>query len=226
MITRIEHTDLFLARCGFMPNHRNQLVWLALSVNEYADTSDFGARWNLWDSTLRVLGSTDYNDNGGFPVQNYPTQLDGINATKNTLFNGRYVNAVNALRSVPGTNPVSEAKTILMYLMAGGWGSINLSLPQLVEDEWTKYTVLVVSGGEDVSPPPPPKPPTEVDVDIFITANPHGAGDFLCSWSARSAVGIPSTAVEAELSGGGKIIRNNLSVAAFQYFIGHLSNWS
>jgi hypothetical protein len=59
--------------------------------------------------------------------------------------------------------------------------------------------------------------------DQFISKNPKGDGDYLCSWSTRIAVGIPSLAVEAELTSQGAK-RFDLTLAAFAYFTP--KNWS
>lgn len=69
-------------------------------------------------------------------------------------------------------------------------------------------------------PSPAPKPPARKldSVDQFITANPKGDGDYLCSWSTRRAVGIPSGAVEAKIASTG-VERHNIDAATFAYFV-------
>lgn len=77
---------------------------------------------------------------------------------------------------------------------------------------------LRVANAAHVSPPPPAPAPTLPVVDQFITSNPHGDGDYLCSWSTRRAVGIPSPAIEAQIQTT-KVERHNINGATFAYFV-------
>lgn len=53
--------------------------------------------------------------------------------------------------------------------------------------------------------------------DLFISKNPHGPGDYLCCWSTRRTVGIPSGAIEDVLT---KLSaqRHDLDGETFAYF--------
>lgn len=66
-------------------------------------------------------------------------------------------------------------------------------------------------------PVTPPRPPTLPPVDVFITANPKGSGDYLCSWSTRRAVGIPDGPDEIQVETTG-VARHNINEATFAYF--------
>lgn len=79
--------------------------------------------------------------------------------------------------------------------------------------------VLRVANAVHPSPPPTPPAPKLPRVDQFITLNPiDQKGDYLCSWSTRRAVGIPSTAVEQQIESTG-VTRHNISAATFAYFV-------
>lgn len=58
--------------------------------------------------------------------------------------------------------------------------------------------------------------------DLFITKNPNGPGDFFCAWSTRTAVGIPSLAVEGVLTALAAP-RHDIDATTFAYF--KTSNW-
>lgn len=64
-----------------------------------------------------------------------------------------------------------------------------------------------------------PEPTGSLSVvnDQFICKNPGGPGDFLCSWSTRIAVGIPSAIIRDKLIGLGAK-RDDLDAVTFQYF--------
>jgi hypothetical protein len=53
------------------------------------------ATWNPFNSTQKMDGATNYNDDG---VKNYKTQSNGVDATYKTLTNGLYPNLVKALK--------------------------------------------------------------------------------------------------------------------------------
>jgi hypothetical protein len=72
--------------------------------------------------------------------------------------------------------------------------------------------------GTQPFPPAPPPAPKLPDVDTFVTANPNpGGGDYLCSWSTRRAVGIPSEPVLAQVLSTG-VEQHNIDTETFAYF--------
>lgn len=85
-------------------------------------------------------------------------------------------------------------------------------------DYFDPATLLFLTRPANLLPEGPPTPPTGAEVDDqFISKNPTGAGDFLCSWSTRIAVGIPSIAVEQRLIKQGAK-RDDLDTTTFAYF--------
>ena len=56
------------------------------------------ADYNPLATTLKMPGSTDFNDNGGVPVQNYVSRDQGVKATLITIRNGYYEHIVMALK--------------------------------------------------------------------------------------------------------------------------------
>src|SRR5262245_31077995 len=76
---------------------------------------------NPFNTTQRMAGSTFYNQlGGGIGVQNYGTVQMGIDATVNTLTNGRYGNIIGALRK--GDSAMAAANA----LANSPWGTGGL----------------------------------------------------------------------------------------------------
>jgi hypothetical protein len=64
------------------------------------------ASWNPFNTTQPAAGSTLYNSAG---VRNYPSEVTGINATVETLLNGRYTTIIEAFRRGSSGLAVCEA---------------------------------------------------------------------------------------------------------------------
>jgi hypothetical protein len=75
-----------------------------------------GARWNPLNATVHEAGSTDFNSNNGFPVQNYATWQDGVTAISSTLLNGKYPDLVDQMRG-------GKATGMAKALVATPWGT-------------------------------------------------------------------------------------------------------
>lgn len=76
------------------------------------------ARYNPFNTTLRVTGSADYNRVG---VQHYPSARAGVDATVTTLLNRRYAALVQAIREGRSARAMADA------LAASPWGTGRLA---------------------------------------------------------------------------------------------------
>jgi cell wall-associated NlpC family hydrolase len=83
---------------------------------------------NPFNTTQRAPGSTAYNTNNGFPVQSYTNPQQGIQATVDTLNNGRYANILNALQQ--GNSALNAAYA----LRDSPWGTGALTVKVLGGD--------------------------------------------------------------------------------------------
>lgn len=94
---------------------------------EHGDTGltggfDQGGRYNPFDTTLKVPGSTSYNAAG---VQNYPSATVGIEATAATLEEPAYRNLLSEMRSGHASlAQLEDAEN------ASPWGSAFSSVPE------------------------------------------------------------------------------------------------
>jgi cell wall-associated NlpC family hydrolase len=81
---------------------------------------------NPFNTTQKMPGSTFYNQlGGGIGVQNYQTPQVGIDATVNTLTNGRYGNIIGALRKGDSAMRAAQA------LANSPWGTGALTMKVL-----------------------------------------------------------------------------------------------
>lgn len=85
----------FLKAAG-MPATRTNLDFVN---NVWIPSEGTKAGFNPLATTTHRPGSTAFNSNGGFPVQNFRTLQDGISATAQTLLNGHYGGLVKLLQS-------------------------------------------------------------------------------------------------------------------------------
>lgn len=76
---------------------------------------------NPFNTTQPLAGATPYNSVG---VRNYPTPEAGIQATVQTLTNGRYGNILGALKQ--GSDPVAVAKAIAQSPWGTGAGVLRV----------------------------------------------------------------------------------------------------
>lgn len=142
MRTRIQFIDAVLADLRVKNERGNTLAFLTLSVNEYGSRTD-GAKFNPFDTTLKMPGSTDFNSVG---VQNFVSFDQGVQASVLTLTEGtRYATALRRLHG-PIVDAVAHAEGVLNDLMVEGWGSINLSLVKQVEKDFNFYAELKIPG--------------------------------------------------------------------------------
>lgn len=83
-------------------------------------TQSEGGVWNPFNTTQKMPGSTDFNVNGGYPVQNYLTWQQGVQATAKTILNGHYPALVADLRL--GTSALAMAHAVAV----SSWGTGGL----------------------------------------------------------------------------------------------------
>ena len=75
------------------------------------------AAWNPFNTTLNTFGSTQYNF---VPVRNYPNRASGLQATIQTLKNGRYSNIIIAIKNIKTQTDINKA---IEAINASPWGS-------------------------------------------------------------------------------------------------------
>src|SRR5215471_7117037 len=88
-------------------------------LDAWARAEGGSASNNPFNTTLQTGGSTGFYNQlgGGIGVQNYGSPQAGIDATVNTLTNGRYGNIIGAMRQ--GNNAYAAAQA----LAASPWGT-------------------------------------------------------------------------------------------------------
>ena len=93
----------------------------AWAQSESGDPTELGgAIWNPFNTTQKMPGSTSFNYNNGYPVQNYLTWVQGVQATAKTIMNGRYPALVAALSA--GTSAMDMAHGVAV----SPWGTGHL----------------------------------------------------------------------------------------------------
>jgi hypothetical protein len=75
------------------------------------------AAFNPLNTTLKTTNSQPYNY---VPVRNYPDRQTGLNATIDTLKNGKYTNVINAIKNIQNENGISNA---MVAVNNSPWGS-------------------------------------------------------------------------------------------------------
>lgn len=122
-----------------------------------------------------------------------------------------------------GPPPIGHVGTVVTFNHLTGTGTFRSALGKAFGVCVVPFDIRDVVGASRPAnalpnpPAPPPVPPRIKDVDVFITANPNGAGDFLCCWSTRRAVGIPDGPDEIQVETTG-VVRHNINSATFAYF--------
>ena len=128
-------------------------------VNAWARAEGGSASNNPFNTTQTAPGATSYNSVG---VRNYVSPQQGLDATAQTLLNGRYGNILSALRS--GTDPVASAQA----LANSPWGTGSLVLKVLGAG------ASALSPGAAPGAPPPQVPiqrPQAPSLDLFNVGN-------------------------------------------------------
>jgi hypothetical protein len=92
------------------------------------------ASWNPLNTTLNSPNSQPYNY---VSVKNFPDRQTGLNATINTLKNGRYTNVITAIKNIKDENGISAA---MRAVNDSPWGS-NFNPP--VASSWRTLNNLI-----------------------------------------------------------------------------------
>lgn len=92
------------------------------------------ASWNPLNTTLNSPSTQPYNY---VTVKNYPNKQTGLNATINTLKNGRYINVINAIKNIKDENGISAA---MRAVNISPWGS-NFNPP--IASRWKTLNNLI-----------------------------------------------------------------------------------
>lgn len=129
----------FLLQAGFPTtpeNIRAVVSW------EYAESGvpPSAAMWNPLNTTQKMPGSTNFNYNGGYPVQNYTSYVQGVQANAKVIHNGYYPNVVAAL------NAGNDAQAVVDAVVVSPWGTHHITLV----------------GSAPLPTPPKPRPAPEV----------------------------------------------------------------
>lgn len=127
-----------LKAAGLPVTRRN----LEFITNVWIPSEGTAARYNPLATTTRRPGSTAFNRNAGFPVQNFASLQDGISATAQTLRNGRYGPLVNLLaRGNASMNDLAKA------VQQSPWGTKQGLIGQLAAGSKASF-----SSGSATSP--------------------------------------------------------------------------
>lgn len=120
-----------------------------LFLNDWARAEGGSAANNPFNTTQGAPGATAYNSNGGNPVKNYTSPLEGLSATVQTLKNGRYGNILGALKQ--GTSAQASAQA----LAASPWGTGSLVLKMLGGGAGGAPAAVAPAGRGIPTPTPP-----------------------------------------------------------------------
>lgn len=131
MITREEWAKAFLERMGYPVKDRNVV---ALICWEAAEGGPTGAKFNPLNCVQPMPGSTAFNWNGGFPVQNYVSLAQGLDATKRTL-DGKGHGYARIRRGLRDNAP---SRDTLAGVEASDWGTGGLAR-SIVDDVRRSY---------------------------------------------------------------------------------------
>jgi hypothetical protein len=78
------------------------------------------AAWNPFNTTLKRVGSLPFNRNGNYPVQNYSTKSQGIEATVSTINQPNFKNIKNSIIQIQSPNDINKA---MLAVNNSNWGS-------------------------------------------------------------------------------------------------------
>jgi cell wall-associated NlpC family hydrolase len=157
--------ERILMGVGVRPTQENLKFMDAWAKAEGGDAS------NNPFNTTQVVGGVHRNYNqlgGGLGVQNYVSPQQGIDATVNTLTNGRYGNIIGALRD--GDDAMKSAAA----LAASPWGTGGLVQKILGGGGSTSPAALTDTGGSTPAPgaPAPQQPPSFQERLAFYSGQP------------------------------------------------------
>lgn len=134
-ITRIAWSKSFLHYGSFRVEKRRLWAMVAWTSAEGSN-----ARFNPLACTAKRPGSTPFNWNGGFPVQNYTSEEQGLEAILDTLHKGAAEHGYQAILDALSADRTT-AKAILEGVEESDWGTGGLALEILddVKHAWHLY---------------------------------------------------------------------------------------
>ncbi len=181
---RTEWANDLLDACGLPANPETVLAVVAWCESERShNLPPDGAPWNPLDTEEPGFGGTDWSSAG---VKSYPTLTDGIDATKATLFNGRYGRVVSAFQLSNNANAICQA------VSQSPWGSHPTdAMVNAIRADRSRYDVDIApaDGAPAPSPPPESHPPFPLPVGDWFglpSPNPHvHSGQRITPWQHR-----------------------------------------
>ena len=124
--------------------------WLVAGVAWFGAESGWGSKGaqnNPWNTTQAAPGTTDFNQAG---VKNYPSYAEGLQATVETLTNGRYSSIIGAMAHGTDTE-------IAAAIHASPWGTENFqTLVNQVRARYSAYENIGIPGSGTTPLPPTP----------------------------------------------------------------------
>lgn len=137
-VTHVTWARDFLGRIGAPVTAGNLTAVIAWMLAEGGWWSNH-ARFNPLDTTQRAAGSTPMNSVG---VQSFPDYETGLQATVETITNGRYQKILDALRQNRGPDAVASA------VVSSPWGTNSAIFGT------TSVAATILGGGRPDSPAP------------------------------------------------------------------------
>jgi Putative peptidoglycan binding domain len=155
MTTRQQYFTAMLAQQRIGLGAMNGLLAQAAEENT-------AAHWNPLATTEPWPGGTDFNSVG---VKSYSSEGSGIAATWATLTNGRYPEALDAIKR-------GNATEYVVGIANSPWGTWDanpgaaLATLDIVEAHPVSYANILVPGTVPAPPPGPPQRPKDVTVQV------------------------------------------------------------
>ena len=148
------------------------------------------AAWNPFNTTKKADGTTNYNNNAGYPVKNYPTREVGIKATSDSLNATYYKKIVSGLKNNIGAGKIAA---YVDELKTWGTGSGVAKVlhgdtvkPTAIENKSSKIVgspnVTQITETPDITISLPPNETNGVHVFVFypgITVNGKKGKDYM-----------------------------------------------
>lgn len=119
-----------------------------LAVVVWINSEGSSALFNPLDTEWVMPGSTNYNPQG---VQNYTSLTQGLVASRNTLFNGKYDQLLSKFKSG------ASADTIIKAIWYSPWGSKpTQNMLDNARHNYARYATVHVTGTGPTNPLPSP----------------------------------------------------------------------
>lgn len=158
------------------------------------------ARFNPLATTTKRPGSTDFNHNNGFPVQNFVTYEDGLSATVQTLRNGHYPTILGGLMAGDATRALSAPHEFDVW--GTGGAHVARLFPSVVAD-WPDSGSWVPPSlkGGTVASPAVPVVSVPKKVDMFVVSSAKGAQYLVREYGQPIPISNPATSAALQSKG-------------------------